>query len=148
MQRRKLGTQGLETSALGLGTMGMTMAYGTAQNNDANNLATIRRAFELGVTLFDTAELYGAGTGTNEKLVGEAVKGFRSQVTIATKFGFDMSDPTFMDRDSRPEHIRQVAENSLRYLQTDYIDVLYQHRTDPDVPIEDVAGAVKEVPDA
>jgi aryl-alcohol dehydrogenase-like predicted oxidoreductase len=148
MQLRTLGTQGLETSALGLGTMGMTMAYGTAQNDDANSIATIRRAFELGVTLFDTAELYGGGTGANEKLVGEAVNDFRSEVTIATKFGFDMSDPTFAGRDSRPEHIREVAENSLRYLQTDYIDVLYQHRTDPDVPIEDVAGAVKELIDA
>jgi aryl-alcohol dehydrogenase-like predicted oxidoreductase len=148
MQARTLGTQGLRTSALGLGTMGMTMAYGTAQNDDAKSIATIRRAFELGVTLFDTAELYGGGTGANEQLVGEAVKGFRSEVTIATKFGFDMSDPTFAGRDSRPEHIREVAESSLRYLQTDYIDVLYQHRTDPDVPIEDVAGAVKELIDA
>ena len=148
MHRRTLGTQGLETSALGLGTMGMTMAYGTAQNDDAKSIATIRHAFELGVTLFDTAELYGGGTGTNEKLVGEAVKDFRSEVAIATKFGFDMSDPTFAGRDSRPEHIREVAENSLRYLQTDYIDVLYQHRTDPNVPIEDVAGAVKELIDA
>ncbi len=148
MQLRTLGTQGLETSALGLGTMGMTMAYGTAQNDDAKSIATIRRAFELGVRLFDTAELYGGGAGTNEKLVGEAVKSFRSEVTIATKFGFDMSDPTFAGRDSRPEHIREVAENSLRYLQTDYIDVLYQHRTDPDVPIEDVAGAVQELIDA
>jgi aryl-alcohol dehydrogenase-like predicted oxidoreductase len=148
MQRRTLGTQGLETSALGLGTMGMTMAYGTEQNDDAKSIATIRHAFELGVTLFDTAELYGGGAGTNEKLVGEAVKDFRSDVTIATKFGFDMSDPTFAGRDSRPEHIRKVAENSLRYLQTDYIDVLYQHRTDPNVPIEDVAGAVKQLIDA
>jgi len=148
MHHRKLGTQGLETSALGLGTMGMTMAYGTAQNDDARNIATIRRAFDLGVTLFDTAELYGGGTGTNEKLVGEAVKGFRSEITIATKFGFDMSDPTFMGRDSRPDHIREVVENSLRYLQTDYIDVLYQHRTDPDVAIEDVAGTVRELIDA
>jgi aryl-alcohol dehydrogenase-like predicted oxidoreductase len=148
MHRRTLGTQGLETSALGLGTMGMTMAYGTAQNDDAQSIATIRRAFELGVTLFDTAELYGGGTGTNEKLVGEAVKSFRSEATIATKFGFDMSDPTFAGRDSRPEHIREVVENSLRYLQTDYIDVLYQHRTDPDVAIEEVAGAVKELIDA
>jgi aryl-alcohol dehydrogenase-like predicted oxidoreductase len=145
MHRRTLGTQGLETSALGLGTMGMTMAYGTAQNDDAQSIATIRRAFELGVTLFDTAELYGGGTGTNEKLVGEAVKGFRSEITIATKFGFDMSDPTFAGRDSRPEHIREVVENSLSHLQTDYIDVLYQHRTDPNVAIEDVADAVKEL---
>jgi len=148
MRSRTLGTHGLETSALGLGTMGMTLAYGTAQNDDAASIATIRSAFELGVTLFDTAELYGGGTGANEKLVGEAVKDFRSEVIIATKFGFDMSDPTFAGRDSRPEHIREVAESSLRYLQSDYIDVLYQHRTDPDVPIEDVAGAVKELIDA
>lgn len=148
MHHRTLGTQGLETSALGLGTMGMTMAYGTAQNDDATSIATIRRAFELEVRLFDTAELYGGGTGSNEKLVGEAVKSFRSEVTIATKFGFDMSDPTFAERDSRPANVREVAENSLRYLQTDYIDVLYQHRTDPDVPIEEVAGAVKELIDA
>src|ERR1700753_736972 len=148
MHRRKLGTQGLETSALGVGTRGMTMAYGTTQNDDAQSIATIRRAFELGVTLFDTAELYGGGTGANEQLVGEAVKDFRSEVTIATKFGFDMSDPTFMGRDSRPGHIREVAEASLRYLQTDRIDLLYQHRTDPNVPIEEVAGAVKELIDA
>jgi aryl-alcohol dehydrogenase-like predicted oxidoreductase len=148
MHDRTLGTEGLATSALGLGTMGMTMAYGTAHNDDDASIATIRRAFELGVTLFDTAELYGGGSGTNEQLVGEAVKGFRSEVAIATKFGFDMSDPTFAGRNSRPEHIREVVESSLRYLQTDYIDVLYQHRTDPDVPIEDVAGAVKGLIDA
>jgi aryl-alcohol dehydrogenase-like predicted oxidoreductase len=148
MHSRKLGTQGLETSALGLGTMGMTMAYGTAQNDDAQSIATIRHAFDLGVTLFDTAELYGQGTGSNETLVGQAVKAFRTEVAIATKFGFDMADPTFAGRDSRPEHIREVVENSLRYLKTDYIDVLYQHRIDPNVPIEDVAGAVKELIDA
>ena len=148
MHNRTLGTQGLRTSALGLGTMGMTMAYGTAGNDDATSIATLRRAFELGVTLFDTAELYGGGTGSNEQLVGRAVRDFRDQVTIATKFGFDMSDPTFAGRDSRPEHIREVTENSLRHLQTDYIDILYQHRTDPNVPIEDVAGAVKELIDA
>jgi aryl-alcohol dehydrogenase-like predicted oxidoreductase len=148
MQQRRLGTQGLETSALGLGTMGMTMAYGTAQNDDGKSIATIRRAFALGVTLFDTAELYGGGTGTNEQLLGTAVRDFRSEVALATKFGFDMSDPTFAGRDSRPEHIREVTENSLRHLQTDYIDLLYQHRTDPDVPIEEVAGAVKELIDA
>src|SRR6202046_2052847 len=146
MQQRAVGQQGLVVSALGLGTMGMTMAYGPADEQEG--IATIRRAHELGVTLFDTAELYGGGTGANEKLVGEAVKSFRSEVAIATKVGVDMSDPTFAGRDSRPEHIREVTENSLRYLQTDYIDVLYQHRTDPNVPIEDVAGAVKELIDA
>ena len=147
MERRALGTQGLEVAAIGLGTMGMTMAYGPG-GDDERNIATIRRAHELGVTMFDTAELYGMGTGANEQLVGRAVKDFRDEVVIATKFGFDMSDPTFQARDSRPEHIREVTENSLRYLQTDHIDVLYQHRVDPDVPIEEVAGAVGELIDA
>jgi aryl-alcohol dehydrogenase-like predicted oxidoreductase len=95
--------------------------------------------------MFDTAELYGLGSGANEKLVGQAVHGFRDEIVIATKFGFDMDDPTRQGRDSRPEHIREVAENSLRYLDTDFIDVLYQHRVDPDVPIEDVAGTVGEL---
>lgn len=147
MNQRKLGREGLEVSALGLGTMGMTMAYGPGGDDD-QNIATLRRAHELGVNFYDTAELYGMGTGANEKLVGRAVKDFRDEVTIATKFGFDMSDETFQGRDSRPEHIREVVENSLRYLETDYIDVLYQHRTDPDVPIEEVAGAVKELIEA
>lgn len=146
MHQRRLGTQGLEVSAIGLGTMGMTMAYGS-DNDDTQSIATLRKAFELGVTLFDTAELYGMGTGSNEKLVGEAVRGFRDQVVLATKFGFDLSEPQKLGTafDSRPEHIREVVENSLRYLQTDYLDVLYQHRVDPDVPIEDVAGAVSEL---
>jgi aryl-alcohol dehydrogenase-like predicted oxidoreductase len=144
MQHRKLGTQGLEVGAIGLGTMGMTMAYGS-ENDDEQSIATIRRAHELGVTLFDTAELYGGGQGTNEQLLGRAVAPIRDEVTIATKFGFDMGDPTFAGRDSRPEHIREVTENSLRYLGTDHIDVLYQHREDPDVPIEEVAGAVGEL---
>jgi aryl-alcohol dehydrogenase-like predicted oxidoreductase len=124
--------------------MGMTMAYGS-DNDDRRSIETIRRAHELGVTLFDTAELYGMGTGANEKLVGEAVKPFREEVVIATKFGFDLTDPQRIGTafDSRPEHIREVAENSLRYLGTDHIDILYQHRVDPDVPIEEVAGAVK-----
>ena len=148
MQERTLGQQGLAVSALGLGTMGMTMAYGAA--DEVGGAATIRRAHELGVTFFDTAELYGMGTGSNEQLVGRAVKPFRDDVVIATKFGFDLSDPAAIGTafDSRPEHIRQVVENSLRYLDTDRIDVLYQHRVDPDVPIEDVAGAVKELIDA
>jgi aryl-alcohol dehydrogenase-like predicted oxidoreductase len=148
MHRRTLGQQGLEVSALGLGTMGMTMAYGAA--DEAGGAATIQRAYELGVTFFDTAELYGMGTGSNEQLVGRAVKPFRDDVVIATKFGFDLSDPETIGTafDSRPEHIREVVENSLRYLDTDHIDVLYQHREDPDVAIEDVAGAVKELIDA
>jgi aryl-alcohol dehydrogenase-like predicted oxidoreductase len=145
MRQRQLGSQGLTTSPIGLGTMGMTMAYGTAGNDRAQSIAVIRRAYELGVTLFDTAELYGGGTGENEKLVGEAVRPFRDQVTVATKFGFDMSDPTYAGRDSSPAHIREVTENSLRYLGTDHIDVLYQHRTDPDTPIEEVAETVGEL---
>jgi aryl-alcohol dehydrogenase-like predicted oxidoreductase len=144
MKHRKLGEQGLEVASIGLGTMGMTMAYGQG-GDEASHIATLRRAQELGVTMFDTAELYGLGTGENEKLVGRAVRGFRDQIVIATKFGFDMDDPTKRGRDSRPEHIREVTENSLRYLDTDFIDVLYQHRVDPDVPIEEVAGAVGEL---
>jgi len=146
MNHRTLGQQGLTVSELGLGTMGMTMAYGPS--DDAESIATIRRAFELGVDFFDTAELYGRGTGSNETLLGKAVADFRSEVVIATKFGFDLAGTRASGVDSRPEHIREVAEASLRYLGTDYIDVLYQHRVDPDVPIEDVAGAVKELIDA
>jgi aryl-alcohol dehydrogenase-like predicted oxidoreductase len=143
MKSRALGSQGLEVSAIGLGTMGMTMAYGDA-SSEADAVATMRGAYEAGVTFFDTAELYGMGTGSNEQLVGRAVKPFRDQIVIGTKFGFDMSDPAQIGRayDSRPEHIREVAENSLRYLDTDYIDILYQHRVDPKVPIEDVAETV------
>jgi aryl-alcohol dehydrogenase-like predicted oxidoreductase len=148
MKHRTLGRQGLDVSALGLGTMGMTMAYGAAPDEE-QSIATLRRAHELGVTFFDTAELYGMGTGSNEQLVGRAVKGFRDEVVLATKFGFDMASvPLGAGLDSRPEHIREVVDNSLRYLDTGYIDVLYQHRVDPDVPIEDVAGTVKELIDA
>jgi aryl-alcohol dehydrogenase-like predicted oxidoreductase len=145
LPKRKLGTQGLQVGAIGLGTMGMTMAYGAA--DEPGGIATIRRAYELGVTLFDTAELYGMGTGSNEQLLGRAVKDFRHDIAIATKFGFDLSDPQKVGAalDSRPEHIREVTENSLRHLGTDHIDVLYQHRVDPDVPIEDVAGTVGEL---
>ena len=147
MQQRTLGQQGLTTSALGLGTMGMTMAYGAA--DEEGGVATIRRARELGVTLVDTAELYGGGSGTNEQLVGRAVKGFRDEMVIATKFGFVLPRSEHMERyfDSRPDHIREVTENSLRYLGTDHVDVLYQHRVDPDVEIEEVAGTVKELID-
>jgi len=129
--------------------MGMTMAYGPG-GDEETSVATIRRAHELGVTFVDTAELYGMGTGSSEQLVGRAVKDFRDEVVIATKFGFDLSDPAKIGTvvDSRPDHIREVTENSLRYLGTDYIDVLYQHRVDPAVPIEEVAGAVKELIDA
>ncbi len=147
MQHRKLGTQGLEVGAIGLGTMGMTMAYGAADTE--GGAATIKRAYQRGVTLFDTAELYGGGTGSNEQLLGEAVRGFRDEVTIATKFGLVLPFGSNPDRqfDSRPEHIREVTDNSLRYLGTDHIDVLYQHRVDPDVPIEEVAGTVRDLID-
>jgi aryl-alcohol dehydrogenase-like predicted oxidoreductase len=149
MERRKLGQEGLEVGAVGLGTMGMTMAYGPTEDEE-RSVATIRRARELGVTMFDTAELYGMGTGSNEKLLGRAVEDFRDEVVLATKFGFDLTNTGIngMAMDSRPGRIREVAENSLRYLGTDYIDVLYQHRPDPEVPIEEVAGAVKELIDA
>ncbi|MFV5997798.1 aldo/keto reductase [Streptomyces sp. NPDC056231] len=142
---RTLGGQDLQAGAIGLGTMGMTVAYGAPVEQDS--IATIRRAHELGVTLFDTAEIYGLGTGRSEQLLGRAVKDFRDEVLLATKFGYDLSDPAKLWNalDSRPEHIREVTENSLRHLGTDYIDVLYQHRVDPDVPIEEVAGAVGDL---
>ncbi len=145
MRQRDLG-RGLRVSAVGLGTMGMTMAYG--KSDDALSIATLQRAYEAGVTLFDTAELYNAAVpGSNERLVGRAIGGFRDDVTVATKFGYDVdADQTAGPiLDSRPERIRTVVENSLRYLGTDRIDVLYQHRVDPDVPIEDVAGAVSDL---
>jgi aryl-alcohol dehydrogenase-like predicted oxidoreductase len=144
MQTRKLGTQGLESSAVGYGAMGITSAYGAA--DEEGGIAAIRRAHELGVTMFDTAELYGKGTGSNERILGRAVASFREDVVLATKFGWvvPMTDPDHL-YDSRPAHIREVTENSLRYLATDHIDVLYQHRVDPDVPIEDVAGTVGEL---
>lgn len=137
MQQRSLGSQGLTTSAIGFGSMGISVAYGPA--DEAAGIATIKRAHELGVTLFDTAEVYG--WGENEKIVGKALAPVRDEVVIATKFGFT---PEF-GFDSHPQHIREVVENSLRHLGTDHIDVLYQHRVDPQVPIEDVAGAVKEL---
>ncbi|MFE2349221.1 aldo/keto reductase [Kitasatospora cineracea] len=149
MQHRTLGSQGLEVSAIGYGAMGLTMAYGPTDEGTA--LAALRRAHELGVTLFDTAEMYGGGTGANEALVGRAVKGFRDDVVLATKFGVDMSVPAErMGRalDSRPDTIRRAADNSLRHLGVDHIDVLYQHRVDPAVPVEEVAGTVKELIDA
>lgn len=137
MQKRKLGTSGLEVGAIGYGSMGVHVAYGAA--DEEAGLEAIHRAHDLGVTLFDTAEVYA--WGDNEKFVGRAVKGFRDNVALATKFGFTRS----FGFDSRPEHIREVTENSLRNLGVDYIDVLYQHRFDPDVPIEDVAGTVKDL---
>jgi aryl-alcohol dehydrogenase-like predicted oxidoreductase len=142
MQQRTLGRQGLRVSALGLGTMGMSIAYGPS--DDDEGIATIRRAHDVGVTLFDTAELYGGGA--NEALLGKAVKAFRDEVVLATKFGFDLTkEPIGSGLNSRPDNIRKVTENSLRLLQTDRIDVLYQHRVDPDVPIEEVAGTVGEL---
>lgn len=124
MPVRSLGSQGLISSALGLGTMGMTMGYGPADPD--GGIAAIRRAFELGITHFDTAELYGLGRGTGEQLLGRAVNDFREEVILATKFGYDLTDMTRLGRafDSRPEHIRTVAETSLRHLGTDHIDVL------------------------
>ncbi|MFF4837764.1 aldo/keto reductase [Streptomyces sp. NPDC001315] len=145
MQHRTLGSQGLEVSAIGYGSMDLTMAYGPGDEQEG--VAAIRRAHELGVTFFDTAELYGWGTGSNEILLGNAVKGFRDEVVLATKFGFERTEQG-LGLNSRPDNIRKVTDNSLRYLGVDHIDVLYQHRVDPDVPIEDVAGTVKELIDA
>src|SRR5216684_9007781 len=143
MQKRKLGTSNLEVSAIGLGCMGLSFGYGPAVEKQAG-IALIRSAVERGVTLFDTAEVYGPFT--NEELVGEALAPFRGQVVIASKFGFAPKSPgesRWAGLDSRPGHVKQVAEASLKRLKVDAIDLLYQHRVDPDVPIEDVAGAVK-----
>jgi len=144
MQKRKLGKSNLEVSAIGLGCMGLSFGYGPAVDKQ-QGISLIRAALERGVTFFDTAEVYGPFT--NEELVGEALAPFRAQVVIATKFGFKI-DPTSgkqVGLDSRPEHIKEVAEASLKRLKTDVIDLFYQHRVDPNVPIEDVAGAVKEL---
>jgi aryl-alcohol dehydrogenase-like predicted oxidoreductase len=143
MQKRKLGNSNLEVSALGLGCMGMSFGYGPAADKQ-EMISLIRTAVERGITLFDTAEVYGPFT--NEELVGEALEPVRDQVVIATKFGFKLgSDGKQQGTDSRPEHIKEVAEASLKRLKTDRIDLFYQHRVDPDVPIEDVAGAVKDL---
>ena len=144
MQKRKLGKSNLEVSALGLGCMGMSFGFGPAMDKK-EGISLIRAAVERGITFFDTAEVYGAYT--NEELVGEAVAPIRDQVVIATKFGFKI-DPTTgkqVGLDSRPTHIKEVAEASLKRLRTDVIDLFYQHRVDPEVPIEDVAGAVKDL---
>jgi aryl-alcohol dehydrogenase-like predicted oxidoreductase len=142
LQRRTLGSQGLEVSAIGLGCMGMSHAYGTP--DDAESIATIHRAIDLGCTFLDTAEVYGPYT--NEALLGRALEGRRDRVQLATKFGFaiDGKGPA-QGTDSRPEHIRAVVEASLKRLRTDRIDLLYQHRVDPNVPVEDVAGAVGDL---
>jgi aryl-alcohol dehydrogenase-like predicted oxidoreductase len=144
MQKRKLGKSNLEVSAIGLGCMGLSFGYGPAVDKQ-QGISLIRSAVERGVTFFDTAEVYGPFT--NEELVGEALAPVREKVVIATKFGFDLDPNTGEQRglNSRPERIRQVAEASLRRLKTDVIDLFYQHRVDPNVPIEDVAGAVKDL---
>src|ERR1700726_831100 len=144
MQKRKLGKSNLEVSAIGLGCMGMSFSYGPPADKQ-EMISLLRTAVELGVTFFDTAEVYGPFT--NEELVGEALSPLRDQVVIATKFGWKLDPETGrqIGMDSRPEHIREVAEASLRRLKVDVIDLLYQHRVDPDVPIEHVAGTVKDL---
>ncbi len=145
MQKRKLGKSNLEVSALGLGCMGMSFSYGPPKDK-AEMITLIRAAVDRGITFFDTAEVYGPLT--NELLVGEALEPVRDQVVIATKFGFDIGSgnkPGTHSLNSRPEHIKEVADQSLQRLRTDRIDLFYQHRVDPDVPIEDVAGAVKDL---
>ena len=144
MQKRKLGKSGLEVSALGLGCMGMSFGLGPAVDKQ-QGISVIRGAVDRGITFFDTAEVYGPFT--NEELVGEALGPVREQVVIATKFGFRIDPVTGRQAglDSRPEHIQEVADASLKRLKTDHIDLFYQHRVDPDVPIEDVAGAVKDL---
>jgi aryl-alcohol dehydrogenase-like predicted oxidoreductase len=141
LTKRRLGSQGLEVSALGLGCLGMSQSYGTPV--DAESIATIHRALELGVTLFDTAESYGPFL--NELLLGRALKGRRDQVAVATKFGWRIQDGKVIGLDSRPEHVKEVAEASLQRLGTDYIDLFYQHRVDPQVPIEDTVGAMADL---
>jgi len=143
MKKRRLGKSNLEVSALGLGCMGMSFGYGPAKDKQ-EMISVIRAAVELGITFFDTAEVYGPFT--NEELVGEALASVRTQVVIATKFGFQFDENSKQaGLNSRPEHIKQVAEASLRRLRTSFIDLYYQHRVDPNVPIEEVAGAVKDL---
>lgn len=145
MQKRKLGKSGLEVSAIGLGCMGMSFSYGPPKDKQ-EMISLLRKAVELGVAFFDTAEVYGPLR--NEELVGEGLAPFRGQVAIATKFGFKLKpdgERGWLGLDSRPEHIKEVAENSLKRLRVDAIDLFYQHRVDPEVPIEDVAGAVKDL---
>src|SRR5580693_1207944 len=142
MQKRKLGKSGLEVSAIGLGCMGMTFSY-TPFPEKKDMIVLMSKAVEQGVTFFDTAEIYGPFT--NEELVGEALAPFRKDVVIATKFGFHIGNSKPAGLDSRPEHIKEVADASLKRLKTEVIDLFYQHRVDPNVPIEDVAGAVKDL---
>ncbi|RTL56373.1 MAG: aldo/keto reductase [Sphingobacteriales bacterium] len=141
MPTRKLGNQGLEVSAIGLGCMGLTFAYGPAMN-ETDAISLLHKAYESGITFFDTAEAYSQGG--NEALLGKALKPFRDKVVIATKFGFKNGDAT-QGVDSRPERIKAVVERSLKLLNTDVIDLLYQHRVDPNVPVEEVAGTVKDL---
>jgi aryl-alcohol dehydrogenase-like predicted oxidoreductase len=141
LHKRKLGTEGLEVSSLGLGCMGMSQSYGVPEERES--LATLDRALELGVTFFDTAEAYGPFT--NEELLGRALAGRRDRAIIATKFGFRFHGNELVGTDSRPEHVKAVAEDSLRRLKTDRIDLFYQHRVDPEVPIEDVVGAMADL---
>ncbi len=142
MKYRKLGGQGLEVSAIGFGCMGISIAYGPTTDEDG--IKAIQKAFDVGINFFDTAEVYG--TGHNEQVLGKAVKGFRDKVVLATKFGVDMEAQPFGSAyNSRPENIKKVAEKSMKYLQTDYLDVFYQHIPDPNVPIEEVAGAVGDL---
>lgn len=143
MKTRKLGNSGLEVSALGFGCMGMSFGYGPTTLSKVEQIAVIRAAYEQGVTFFDTAEAYGPFI--NEELVGEALAPLRDKVVIATKFGFDIQENQIVGLNSRPENIKKVAEASLKRLKTDVIDLFYQHRVDPNVPIEDVAGAVKDL---
>ncbi len=144
LSTRTLGTQGLTVSALGLGCMGMSASYGTPEErNEQESIATIHRAIELGVTFFDTAEVYGPFT--NEELVGRALQSRRDSVVIATKFGFRIVDGKMTGLDSRPEHVREAVEGSLRRLNTDRIDLLYQHRVDPAIPIEETVGAMADL---
>src|SRR5579863_8949045 len=138
MRKRKLGRQGLHVSALGLGCLGMSQSYGAADERES--IATVHRALDLGVTLFDTAEMYGPFK--NEELLGRALKGRRTEAVIATKFGWRIVEGKAAGTDSRPEHVQEVAEASLRRLGTEYIDLFYQHRVDPQVPIEDTVGAM------
>ena len=142
MQKRLLGKSGLEVSTIGLGCMGLSYAYGEPPSK-ADGMKLLREAFDRGVTFFDTAEMYGPFT--NEELLGEALAPFRNEVVIATKFGFKIEKGKQAGLDSRPEHIKDVAEASLRRLRTDRIDLFYQHRVDPNVPIEDVAGAINDL---